>query len=115
MSYFSLSIVSKVDTKKLDSIIDKLGTTEQILNEVADQVVSDIKNNIQVAGVVDTGALLDSIKQKTEGNTSTIQDGVEYGFYNEFGTYRMAARPFFVPGVEKWAKNISGSLRRIFT
>lgn len=114
MSYFQITINSTVNTAKLESILSQLATTEQIMRETSDEVVSTIKNNIQLKGVVDTGALLDSIENEIHGDYAIIHDGVTYGFFNEFGTYKMAARPFFVPGVESWANLIGGSLRRIF-
>ena len=112
--YFSFSVDAKVNTNKLSSIIVQLGTAEQLLNEVANELVSEIKNNIQTKGVVDTGDLLDSIAQETNGTEATIHDGVTYGFFNEFGTYKMAARPFFIPALERWTDLISGRLQRLF-
>lgn len=49
---------------------------------------------------VDTGALKGSIHAKPDRPlTWIVADAVEYGVHLEFGTTRMAARPFMVPGL----------------
>src|SRR5688572_4884483 len=53
---------------------------------------------------VDTAALRNSIlsESKMTGElTFTIQDGVNYGIFQELGTSKMAAQPFLVPAVER--------------
>ena len=55
----------------------------------------------------DTGALIGSIRMYPSGNLSyTISDGYEYGEYLEYGTARMAARPFMTPVFDAWNKKI---------
>lgn len=49
---------------------------------------------------VDTGALRASIHtEAVNALTQRIADAVEYGVYLEFGTTRMGARPFMIPGL----------------
>lgn len=49
---------------------------------------------------VDTGALRASIHTaQVSPLVVQVSDGVEYGVHLEFGTTRMAARPFMVPGL----------------
>jgi len=49
----------------------------------------------------DTGALAASIHvEKPKPMVRDIMDGVEYGIHLEFGTCRMAARPWLTPAVE---------------
>jgi phage gpG-like protein len=49
---------------------------------------------------VDTGALRASIHvEMTDALTALVSDGVAYGVHLEFGTSRMAARPFMMPAL----------------
>jgi phage gpG-like protein len=49
---------------------------------------------------IDTGALRASIHvEMTDALTAMVSDGVAYGVYLEFGTSRMAARPFMMPAL----------------
>lgn len=90
-----------VDTDKLNSIIYKISHPESGIKDIADKTVENIKNNIMTEGVYDTGALHKSITAETRELGFVVRDGVPYGIFNEFGTYRMAARPFFVPALEE--------------
>lgn len=45
---------------------------------------------------VDTGELRDSIA----AHDNEVIVGAEHGIYNEFGTYKMAPQPFFLPAIE---------------
>lgn len=57
---------------------------------------------------VDTGALRASIHvEMTDALTALVSDGVEYGVHLEFGTSRMGARPFMVPGLLWAAQNVA--------
>jgi hypothetical protein len=49
--------------------------------------------------IVDTGAMLNSVKGVIEGDIGVVSVGVDYAIYVEFGTYKMAARPFFQAAV----------------
>ena len=48
---------------------------------------------------VRTGALRNSIKTECSGTHAEISANCSYAGYVEFGTYKMAARPFMVPGL----------------
>lgn len=113
--YVSVSFDVKTDDGKLRSILGKLASTNALLEESKDMIVKEIKQNIEEKNIIDTGALLESIAGEVGDETAVIHDGVHYGFFNEFGTYKMAARPFFVPGLEKWGEFIGGKLARLFT
>jgi phage gpG-like protein len=57
---------------------------------------------------VDTGALRASIHvEMTDALTALVSDGVEYGAHLEFGTTRMGARPFMMPGLLWAAQNVA--------
>jgi len=97
----SWTYAAKVDMTKLLELTRELGTVAHMMEDVADQVKDDVKKTMKAQGVYDTGALYESIESGLEGNTAFVRDGVSYGVYNEFGTVRMAARPFFVPAIER--------------
>ena len=97
----SWTFAAKVDITKLTELTRKLGTVSAMLEDVAEQVEDEVKRNIKTQGVYDTGALYESIESGSNGETAFVRDGVSYGVYNEFGTYKMAARPFFVPAIER--------------
>lgn len=103
-----------IDVSKLDAIASRLNNVPEILGQVADQVSNDVQSNIKNKDIIDTGALLRSINWSASANESRVMDGVEYGVYNEFGTYKMAARPFFVPAVEKAGQMIISKFVELF-
>lgn len=93
---------------------------QKALNVCALKVERDIKTNMTPNGpsapgeapAVDTGRLRASITHRIEhdGDESAAYVGtnVEYAPYLEFGTIRMAPRPFMVPAIERnkeWIKN----------
>lgn len=50
--------------------------------------------------IVDTGAMLNSVQGEiVDERMGVVSVGVDYAVYVEFGTYKMAARPFFQAGV----------------
>jgi hypothetical protein len=56
---------------------------------------------------VDTGALRASIHvELVDALTVLVADGVSYGVHLEFGTTRMAARPFMLPGLVWGARQV---------
>ena len=103
---------AKIDISKLLALSQKLNNIPAGMFEVAEDVAIDVKENIVRQGVVDTGALLSSITAEQRGDDITVvRDGVEYGIYNEFGTHKMAARPFFMPAIEHYGELFD----RVFT
>jgi len=61
----------------------------------------DVEADAKVRAPVDTGALKASIAAKMIGPlTAEIVCGVEYGIFQELGSYKMAAQPFLTPAVE---------------
>lgn len=57
---------------------------------------------------VDTGALKSSVVAEPGDDpwTQIVHDGVEYGVHLEYGTEKMAARPWMLPAVEQTAAMI---------
>jgi phage gpG-like protein len=69
--------------------------------ETAFVVEGNIKANIVEKDLIDTGALLNDILAEKESDlTWFVTTSREYAAYPEYGTYAMAARPYFTPGVE---------------
>lgn len=89
----------KLDTTVLDRITRDLDVnTSEALQSIAFQVEAEAKP----LSPYDTGALRSSLHTEKKGkNLYWVADGVEYGIYQELGTYKMAAHPFMVPAVEK--------------
>ena len=103
-----------LDTTVLDRITANLkpGAT-RIVNTYGIAIAGDAA---QMAPL-ETGALRNSIlsESKMTGElTFTVQDGVEYGVYQEFGTSRMAAHPFMIPAIEKWAQKFQDAFASLF-
>jgi len=103
-------ITVRLDTARLDEIAANLGVrTDSVVamlaNEVVGNAVSSFGESPSKPGDppgVDTGALRASVHAEHTGpNQYTVSDGVEYGAYLEYGTPRMAARPWLGPAVFK--------------
>lgn len=64
---------------------------------------SHAKEYLTIQGAVDTGNLRNSVTHDTEngGKTVVIGSAVKYAPYIELGTYKMAARPYLRPAIEK--------------
>ncbi len=115
----------QIDTSGLERVIRNAEKeADRALREVAEEMVSDIKlsfntgpdgRTYQRGGKrhvasspghppnVDTGTLRASIRWRKISNlTYWIVDGVNYGVALEFGTSKIAARPFFMPVFMGW-------------
>lgn len=91
-----------IDIAALDSLLARTNNLQPLLERVGDTVKKEVVSNIVRKSIIDTGALRDSITHHVTGpRTVEVSDGVSYGVYNEFGTYKMPARPFFVPAAMK--------------
>jgi HK97 gp10 family phage protein len=103
----------ELNTRELDRISGELeARAERLISATAFQIQADAKT----FAPVDTGALRASIhvEPQAERLTRQIADGVEYGIYQELGTYKMAAHPFMVPAVEKVRSKFLSMWRELF-
>ena len=50
---------------------------------------------------VDTGNLMSSLDASTDGTEVTAETDCEYAEYGEYGTWKMAAQPYFLPALEE--------------
>jgi HK97 gp10 family phage protein len=81
---------------ELGEMIEKMpARAEQIIRQVAFRAEGHMKQR----AAVDTGAMRDSVFTEIVDNfTAEVGPSVEYAIYQEFGTSRMAAHPFVIPG-----------------
>jgi HK97 gp10 family phage protein len=108
----SWTVETKVDLSGLMAIMKDIENIPEFMLEVAEEVAVHVRENIVSEDVIDTGALYDSIiAEQRDQDTTVVRDGVEYGVYQEFGTSRIAARPFFTPAIENYGIEFD----RVFT
>ncbi len=95
----------QLDTSKLNQIMASLDyNTDQAIQWLARQVQA----GAMMRAPVDTGALKNSIEaERIESGVWQVHDGVEYGIYQELGTYKMAAQPFLIPACEQVAGDLN--------
>lgn len=119
--------ITRKDTRKLQRLAQQSPQMlDAALRGVAEEMTGDIKLSFGTSPAgrtytrgsvthvasqpgyppnVDTGTLRASMRWAKAGRlTYHIMDGVEYGVMLEFGTSRMAARPFIVPAFEDWRR-----------
>lgn len=70
-----------------------------------------VKSEAKSLCPVDTGHLRDSISKRAAGNSCDIGTNVEYGIYQEFGTYKMAAHPFLYPALENKVSEVTEAIK----
>ena len=108
----SWEVAVRVYISRLLELEKNFSRVPEAMMEITEDVAIEVRENIVREGVIDTGALLDSITaERRDEQTTIVRDGVEYGVYQEFGTSRIAARPFFTPAIE----NFGEIFERIFT
>lgn len=108
----SWRVDTKVDLSGLMVLMKDIENIPEFMLEVAEEVAEQVRENIVNQDVIDTGALLDSIvAEQPSEDLTLVRDGVEYGVYQEFGTSRIAARPFFTPAIANYGVEFD----RIFT
>lgn len=77
------------------------GGMKRGLEAAAIVVLGETDNNIVTKNIIDTSHLRGSMTHEVKGDTATVGTNVEYAVYHEFGTSRMAARPFLRPAVDE--------------
>lgn len=70
-----------------------------------------VKSDARAACPVKSGDLRGSIRARTAGLTSTVAAGMHYAGYVEFGTYKMAAKPYLVPALINNTEKIVGLMQ----
>lgn len=110
---------STMELDGIDQIISRLESMGKAssriegdaLKDGAQLIVDEAKNNLERNGMVRTGELIAGLKvsnMKRKGNRKYVQAGIQkgdnsnifYGKFHEYGTSKMAARPFLAPAYE---------------
>lgn len=106
----------KVNTKYNRIYGFEASKREAIAQEVA-RAAQAIEAQAKSAAPVDTGNLRNSIQAEPKTVTSKytwrVFVGAEYAKYVEYGTVRMAARPYFTPAVEKIRPEFIENLKQL--
>ncbi len=103
-----------LDTTILDKLMVEvpLGASK-IVETFGLKIASEAAQNAPV----DTGALRNSVLSESHLEQPLlfiVQDGVEYGVFQEFGTSRIAAQPFMVPAIEANREPFQDALKALF-
>jgi HK97 gp10 family phage protein len=124
----SATVQVKIDKASLLLILDK---ADKLTDEAADIMAAEMKksitsgpksgrrygNHISSAPGQSpanwTGALVKSIKVQKEKHKSIVSIGKKYAEYLEFGTSKMAPRPFIIPAFLYTKKWFSNSIKRL--
>lgn len=124
-----------IDTAVLDKLIKE---SPEMVDKAIRMTAFDIEAIAKSLAAVDTGAMRDSIFTKTSMGsnmpssvigdrelhdptpgepplmTAYIAPSVNYAYWVEFGTGKMAAQPFMTPAVEKADESFAKHMKQIF-
>jgi HK97 gp10 family phage protein len=133
--------IIKIDTEVLDRLIKE---SPEMVDKAVRATAFGVEADAKMLAAVDTGAMRASIftvtsksngfgaassaasskrpdaeiNDPTPGKpplmTAYVAPGVNYAYYVEFGTGKMAAQPFMTPAVEKADDNFSKNIQEIF-
>jgi len=116
-----------VDKRKLDALAVKFPNgVAGVIQKICQDTEADIKTNFnavspappgETPGVV-TGNLKNSVLSEPDASndqTWWLRIGAEYGAALEYGTMKMAARPFLLPALRRIPDRLpEGAIREIF-
>jgi HK97 gp10 family phage protein len=109
--------MTEVNSLKLDITILNRITSElrPKASEIIRRTAFTVQGKAQQLAPVDTGALKNSLHTEIKDPLMAIvADGVEYGIYQELGTYKMAAHPFLTPAIESERQGWEEAWRELF-
>lgn len=86
-----VSVRVKINQEVLDHIDQNIGIA---LEAIGEQCENNAVFEITAMGAVDTGHLRGSITHTTDDDAAYVGTNVEYAGYVEFGTSKMAPRPY---------------------
>lgn len=113
------AITGRVHVRVVFNDFDKIGRklharAEELVAKAAHDIEAHTKEGILAHGLVDTGALLNSVQARQLGPMRwVVEVGQSYGIYHEFGTRYLPARPFLHPAVEQVAPAFLAGLRQL--
>jgi len=83
--------------------------------EVLEQYAGLMAERAAELAPVDRGDLRDSIKyEMIDDKTARIHDGVMYGIFQELGTSKMAAQPFFIPAIMSYIDPFISAIKGLY-
>ncbi len=87
----------------------------QVVDETADEAVSNIKGFIVSNGQVDTGNMLNGIAKEDgpDEQTKDITSAMYYWIFQNYGTRYLPARPFVEPGIAQTQPGFDAKLASI--
>lgn len=103
-----------IDTSVLDKMTKEL---EPKASRIVRQYGNAIATDAVKRAPVDTGNLINTILANSKLISNLVfrvQDGTEYGLFQELGTSKMAARPFLVPALEAWRNKFTAAFSELF-
>ena len=82
---------------------------------VVRKTAADIEATAKSLAAVDTGTMRNSIGTTISGGglTAEVSPTVHYAIYNEYGTRRMAPRPFMGPALERHSEPFVQAVAKI--
>lgn len=92
-----------------------IGRVEAVSRSAPKKVADSIRDDAKARAPVDTGFLKSTIESVSieSGKSAEVFVGAEYAAYPEFGTYKMAARPYLTPAFEAKAKELGIALTAV--
>jgi hypothetical protein len=104
----------KLDTAVLDKITSEIKPKAgKVVNKYGLLMMGSWASDVRV----DTSAFRNSILSESkmiDEMLFALQDGVEYGIWNELGTSKMAARPSLVSAIEYWSAKFLSAFSGLF-
>lgn len=112
-------ISSKTDTRILDLLIKQSpGEVEDAVEVTAFNVTRNAQRIIRQKGIIDTGALLNSVDVRQENLLEQFErvvgPTVAYAPIQEFGSSSQAARPFMMPAAEMERQPFTDAIHAIY-
>jgi len=74
------------------------------------EIADELEGLMKVYAPVDTGALRDSIEALRRGDLHVAVSMLYYGFFQEYGTYKMSPQPFVQPALDRIQGRVVGIL-----
>lgn len=103
-------VVASLKTNYFDTAGDE---TKRKINELIVDACGSVLRDAQILCPVDTGNLEHSIHMNVEDGYGEVGTAVVYAPFVEFGTYKMAPKPFLFPALEGNKELIRQALENI--
>lgn len=98
-----MKLTFKVEVKQ-KRLLPPVAKIQKAIEYYANEVRNEVIDNIIAKNIIDTGNLLNSVQTDSVSVgplRAEIGTRVQYAIYNELGTSKMKARPFFQPAYDK--------------